>query len=385
MKIAGPLPRNYPANTNQRFSEIGGPRQASPGHQPPAQPLARPELRQYRYMTLPRSTGTFRDNRENPAAAPYESKENYARAEFNGMAYRIVAKDVQARGTPITFINGSNNSPKTAAQRGAELSGITGRPVDLIYNAGDRKVAHEKTISHFTAVASRVFDQRDPPRLNADEETQRQIRRSTYIVQVLAHAALTNQGTHWIKNNVLHNPPAAVTAASMILAQLRSTEKAQAPVRVAAHSQGLAVLSEALNKVNSVLTATHGAAHAKRMMARIQVLALGGAANAQDFARLNVTNYTSVFHDTDLVTRYFGDNRGNLLRGNPVALATVLRNMIDPRQDMQHRNYLATGAEGRYAAVVADPMVANQIRAWMQPQNRFNNAAKLIGLPDFNP
>lgn len=118
--------------------------------------------------------------------------------------------------------------------------------------------------------------------------------------------------------------------------------------------------------VEQELVRRHGSATANQMLARVQVMTLGGAANANDFPA--AVNVTSIAHRSDIVSQYFGANRDAFGRGNVIDFFNFVR---DGFGIPQHLNYF--GLNG-------NPEVARRMQDWIQ-----NPAAvdRNVILPDY--
>ncbi len=313
-----------------------------------------------------RATAT-RATPPNPAVPPARS--DLARdSHLNGQTFRVTGQGANPNaGPPVIVVNGIHTRQADAAALARDISRITGRSVDLVYNNSDRNVAGGTVVSRVTeqawARAEADYNRLPwPARLAMGAEGRNGFilgRATRYTAELGADPATAD----WAKRNVLQNPPAAQTQANLVLSQLREHN---GPVRVVAYSQGAAISAEALRMVERDLVQRHGRSAADQMLSRIQVMTLGGAANAGDFpSRVNVT---SVAHQNDIVSQYFGANRGALGRGNVEDFRRFVGEGFGLRQ---HGNYV--GANG-------NPEVARHMRAWMS--NPASGDRNLI-LPDY--
>ncbi len=251
---------------------------------------------------------------------------------------------------------------------------MTGRPVELVYNNSDPAVAAGVSLGHERRLAQ--------ARAEADYNNLRPEVRSVIervpngredfilgrMTRYLAEATADPRTADWAKRNALQNPPAARTQADRILSQLASPSNE--PVYVVGYSQGAAISAQALRMVEQELVQRHGSATANQMLARVQVLTLGGAANANDFPA--AVNVTSIAHRGDIVSQYFGANREALGRGNAGDFVNFVK---DGFGLPQHLNYFAMDGNP------GNPEVARWIQQhWMQ-----NPAAgdRNIILPDY--
>ncbi|MFQ3583164.1 MAG: hypothetical protein SNJ67_13460 [Chloracidobacterium sp.] len=315
-------------------------------------------------------TGPLAGARPNPAA-PTRLSPLAADSHLNGAAFRVTAPGANPNAAPpVIVVNGISTPFSGASRLAQEVSRVTGRPVEMVYNNSDPAVAAGVTLAHHTRQA-RARAEADynnlplPVRLAiginpANREAFILGRTARYV----AEAAVNPATADWTKRNALQNPPAAQTQANLILSQLENYPNS--PVRVVGYSQGAAISAEALRLVEQHLARQHGQAAANQMLARVQVMTLGGAANANDFPA--AVNVTSIAHQTDIVSQYFGANRSAFGRGNVGDFVNFIREGFGVRQ---HLNYL--GANG-------NPEVTRRMQDWMaNPAGSDRN----IILPDY--
>ncbi len=303
----------------------------------------------------------------NPASPVPTTDPELARdAQHNGTVHRVTAPGVTPNaGPPVIVVNGVNTKFADAMNFAQDMSRMTGRPAELVYNNSDPAVAagvslgRERQLARARAEAD--YNPSDVP--PADREAFILGRTARYLAEAAANPATADR----IKQNELHNPPAAQTQANMILSQL--TNYPNEPVRVIGYSQGAAISAEALRLVERELVRQHGRDVANQMLARVQVLTLGGAADADDFPA--AVNVTSIAHQGDSVSQYFGANRDALGRGNVVDFFNFV--FREGFGIPQHTNYF--GPDG-------NPEVARLVQDWIQ-----NPAAgdRNVILPDYWP
>ncbi|OYT72535.1 MAG: hypothetical protein CFK52_04885 [Chloracidobacterium sp. CP2_5A] len=315
-------------------------------------------------------TGPLTGARANPAAPPRVSP-LAADSRLNGAAFRVTSPGADPNAAPpVIVVNGIATPFSGATSLAQEVSRVTGRPVEMVYNNSDPAAAAGVTLAH-QARQARARAEADynslplPARLAIGLNP---VNREAFILgrttRYLAEATVNPSTADWTKRNALQNPPAAQTQANMILAQLESYPNS--PVRVVGYSQGAAISAEALRLVERHLTQQRGQAAANQMLARVHVMTLGGAANANDFPA--AVNVTSIAHQTDIVSQYFGANREAFGRGNVGDFVNFVREGFGVRQ---HLNYL--GANG-------NPDVARRMQDWMR--NPAPGDRNMI-LPDF--
>jgi hypothetical protein len=159
----------------------------------------------------------------------------------NGKAFRVVAQNANANRTPVLYVNGINTDLGRATRTAAEISRLTGAPVDLTYNSSSVTVAVSKSLDHFENVARGQATAAVPKFLHG-KPRQQWINIDT--ARRVAAYANGPQVAGWAKRNMLQNPPSAQTTANLIAEQLDKTNDA---VNVVAYSQGGAITVEALN------------------------------------------------------------------------------------------------------------------------------------------
>ncbi|QUV99605.1 hypothetical protein J8C02_09285 [Chloracidobacterium sp. MS 40/45] len=302
-------------------------------------------------------TGPITGARPNPAAPPRVSPLS-ADSHLNGAAFRVTAPGVNPNaGPPVIVVNGISTPFAGATSFAQEMSRMTGRPVEMVYNNSDPAVAAGVSLAHHSRQA-RTRAEADYNNLPLAVRVAMNIispaNREAFILgrtaRYLAEATVNPATADWTKRNALQNPPAAQTQANMILSQLANHPND--PVRVIGYSQGAAISAEALRMVEQELVRRHGSATANQMLARVQVMTLGGAANANDFPA--AVNVTSVAHQSDIVSQYFGANRPAFGRGSVGDFVNFVR---DGFGIPQHLNYF--GASG-------NPEVARRMQDWMR-------------------
>jgi hypothetical protein len=306
----------------------------------------------------------------NPASPVPTTNPELARdAQHNGTVHRVTAPGVTPNaGPPVVVVNGINTTFTDATRLAQEVSRLTGRPAELVYNNSDPAVAAGVSLGRERELA-RARAEADYNNLHPNVRVA--ISREDFILgrtaRYLAEAAANPATADRIKQNELHNPPAAQEAANRILTHLAEYPNERVPVLV--YSQGAAISAEALRLVERELVRQHGRDVANQMLARVQVLTLGGAADADDFPA--AVNVTSIAHRNDIVSQYFGANRDALGRGNVGDFFNFV--FREGFGIPQHTNYL--GPDG-------NPEVARRVQDWIQnPAAGDHN----VILPDYRP
>ncbi len=301
-------------------------------------------------------TGPFSAPGSNPAS-PAAGDPAAIDAARNGNAYRVVAPNANPNQTPVLFVNGINTDLAGARRTAAEVSRLTGAPVDLAYNASSSTVALNRTLAHFQARANREAVAAVPARLQPDPNDNRFVAgvksraRDAWIAtdtqRRVAGYALSPESADWGKRNAIQNPPTAQTTANLILEQLNNTN---GPVNVVAYSQGGAITTEALRRLEN-----QGVD-----VSRVRVLAIGAAADTgvdapeltNDFpANVRVSSFA---HETDGISQYFGENRNNFNGW------TAWNQGLDRGRFTQHTNYF----RGQGAGAAADPNAERLLQRW---------------------
>jgi hypothetical protein len=304
----------------------------------------------------------------NPASPVPTTNPELARdAQYNGTVHRVTAPGVTPNaGPPVVVVNGINTTFTDATRLAQEASRLTGRPAELVYNNSDPAVAAgvalglERQLAR--ALAEADYNNLPPALRPADREAFILGRTTRYLAEAAGNPATADR----IKRNVLQNPPVAQETANSILRNLAEYPNERVPVLV--YSQGAAINAETFRLVERELVRQYGRDVANQMLARVQVLTLGGAADADDFPA--AVNVTSIAHQGDSVSQYFGANRDALGRGNVGDFFNFVREGFGIPQ---HTNYL--GPNG-------DPEVARLVQDWIQ-----NPAAgdRNVILPDYRP
>ena len=316
--------------------------------------------------------GPFNAPATNPSA-PGKGSGAAIDAGFNGNAYRISGKNTNnSQQPPVIFINGINTNLPGARQTAASIANLTGANVDLVYNSSDPAVGGQITLNHFDRLAREQAEaaaSKIPAWLPSNSgggfggmgggSARQDIYDATYR-NALASSALGREAGDWAKRNTLHNPPAAQTAANLILDQLNNTS---GPVKIVGYSQGGAIASDALRRVESQLVSSYGQQKATEMMSRVRFLGLGAAADGNDMPR-GVT-FNGVAHSGDPVARYFGITR----QGNGPGFGAVF-SAVRQLGVAQHLNYV-DGQGG--AGSQGDPASERLLQRWYSGVNIGNN------------
>lgn len=168
----------------------------------------------------------------------------------NGKAYQAIAANANPNATPVIVINGVNTDIYRSAAQALELSQRLGVPINHVVNVSSKG----KLVSGGAAV----------------------LRDAASGASNKLEAA--NVGDQRVQQLLTGNSEAAATAANAILDQLQnSTGK----VRVIGYSQGAAIGTEALRKVNDILTHQGVSAQDRtKLLGRVEFLGIGpGAAD----------------------------------------------------------------------------------------------------------
>ncbi len=323
--------------------------------------------------------GPFNAPATNPSA-PGRGSGAAVDAGFNGNAYEVTGKNKSnVSQPPVIFINGINTNLPGARQTAASIANLTGSKVDLVYNSSDPAVGGQITLNHFDRVArerAEAAASKIPAWLPSGNggglggissgSARQDVYNATYQSE-LASAALGREAGDWAKKNTLHNPPAAQTAANLILDQLNTTT---GPVKVVGYSQGGAIASDALRRVESQLVSTYGQVKATEMMSRVRFLGLGAAADGNDVPR--GVKFNGVAHSGDVVARYFGITR----QGNSPGIGALLSGVWQKGNFAQHLNYV-DGQGG--AGSKGDPTSERLLQSWYSGVNIGNNEIPNFG------
>ncbi len=169
----------------------------------------------------------------------------------NGKAYQAIATNAKPNATPVIFINGVNTDIYRSSAQALELSQELQVPINHIVNVSSKG----KLITGGAQVLG--------------DTTQR-------LFNNLGDAP--NVGDQRVQQLLTGNSEAAATAANAILDQLQN---GTGKVRVIGYSQGAAIGTEALRKVNDILTRQGvSAQERKNLLGRVEFLGIGpGAAD----------------------------------------------------------------------------------------------------------
>ncbi len=306
--------------------------------------------------------GPFNAPATNPSA-PGRGSGAAIDAGFNGNAYEVTGTNKNnINQPPVIFINGINTNLPGARQTAASIANLTGSKVDLVYNSSDPAVGGQITLNHFDRLAREQAEaaaSKIPAWLPSGGgglggigggSARQDVYDATYR-NALGSAALGREAGDWAKRNTLHNPPASQTAANLILDQLNNTT---GPVKVVGYSQGGAIASDALRRVETQLVSTYGQEKATEMMSRVRFLGLGAAADGNDVPR--GVKFNGVAHSGDPVARYFGITR----QGNGPGFGAVF-SAVRQLGVAQHLNYV-DGQGG--AGSQGDPASERLLQTW---------------------
>lgn len=189
-------------------------------------------------------------------------------------------------GQPHTiYINGINGDPEGTLGEAQRIANLTGAPVDRIYQQSS--IANV-ALREAAVLAARIA-----------------------ILGPFGGFGVTLARARADLMKKLENPQAAATAANQIIRQLGSPDSST-EVRLVGYSQGATISAQALRLVNQQLSQRYGAATAEKMMSRVNVLSVGGAARRTDFPK--GVQLTQLYNKYDVVSQFFGDNRTPLFQ-----------------------------------------------------------------------
>ncbi len=308
--------------------------------------------------------GPFNAPATNPSA-PGRGSGAAVDAGFNGNAYEVTGNNKNnINQSPVIFINGINTNLPGARQTAASIANLTGSKVDLVYNSSDPAVGGQITLNHFDRLAREQAEaaaSKIPAWLPSGNggglggigggSARQDVYDATYR-NALGSAALGREAGDWAKRNTLQNPPAAQTAANLILDQLNNST---GPVKVVGYSQGGAIASDALRRVETQLVSSYGQEKATEMMSRVRFLGLGAAADGNDVPR--GVKFNGVAHSGDAVARYFGITR----QGNGPGVGAIFSGIGQRGSFAQHLNYV-DGQGG--AGSKGDPASERLLQSW---------------------
>ena len=246
----------------------------------------------------------------------------------NGQSITLYPQGGGGTETPIIYINGIDMSSDQAQQEGQILANITNRPVDAIYQKTDLTLTKVEggVWGGITSVGGGTVT----TLFGAGIGSAIAPGPGTIIGGIVGFftgffATATSLAPIEVKA-LLKNDEASKTEAGKILNQLGDTNSNN-QVHVVAYSQGAAITAQTLSKLKDQLKNQYGEGAANKMMSRINVLSLGGAANIGDFPK--EVNVVSAYRQKDVVSQYLGDN-SNGLEGFEFDLKPHLYYLSDP-------------------------------------------------------
>jgi hypothetical protein len=318
--------------------QIGILRNASFGYAEPTRQIDDPVTgRNFKFGRL-RVEGPFNAPGTNPAS-PERASPAARDAGHNGNAYRIVGENINTKANPVIFVNGINTDLAGARRTAAEISQMTGAPVDLAYNSSSPVTAGGRTSAHFWNLSRTEAEAAVPREGIFSNASVRNARVNVLAARIYAGHTADPNTADWAKRNSLHNPPTAQTTANLILDQLKT---GSGSVNVVAYSQGGAITTDALRRLES-----QGVD-----LSRVRVLTVGAAADRDDFP--SSVHVSSLAHRTDFISQFFGENRANL------NINAVGSQALDGGRLTQHTNYFA----GQGGGNPGDPNAERLLRHW---------------------
>ena len=268
----------------------------------------------------------------NPAApTPFEGPLSCS-APMNGSVFHVRGARPGDTRPPVIAVNGVNTpAPNALSDFGSAMSRLTGRNVDVVYNAsspwsvGGRAAPIGLAAQAAVSLAPQLAPTAGPVAAQlATEQARRDLR----------------------------NPPAATQLAIQVTNQLRSTT---GRVDVVAYSQGGAIAAAAMQQLRRHVS--------PQDLARVHVLGIGAAVRTADFPR--GVHFTEIHHRSDPIPAVFGDG-GSTQRGIERALG-----------GSQHINYF--GHDSRFGGgpeQAPDPQLASRIPSWL------GGAERLVPMED---
>lgn len=256
----------------------------------------------------------------NPAAPGRTEGALSCSAPMNGAVFHLRGGRPGDTRPPLLAVNGVNTpAPNALSDFGSAMSRLTGRNVDVVYNASSPGTMSQRAAPF--AVAPLALAGASGVQAAADLASQ-QARRD------------------------LRNPPAATQLAIQVTNQLRSTT---GRVDVVAYSQGGAIAAAAMQQLRRHVS--------PQDLARVHVLGIGAAVRTSDFPR--GVHFAAIAHPSDPIPAVFGDG-GSTQRGLERASGAG-----------QHVNYF--GRDERYGtgrAEAPDPQLGSRLSRWQSGAER---------------
>ncbi len=278
----------------------------------------------------------------------------------NGKLYRAVATGVDPNKTPVIFINGVNTDQNRSAMEAMELSKLLNVPVDHIVNvsskdklvnAGAGIISGTSATQFITGVVTR-----NPTNVNPNVADQR-------VQQLLTG-----------------NNEAAATAANSIYDQLMNTN---GKVKVVGYSQGAAIGTEALRKVNDILTQKgYSDADRTKLLGRVEFLGIGpGAAerhvsqvyqsgllggSVKNVKPLQAVTYKTISDANDPISRLLNVSNPDGSRTNGTDLGQArgaIQQLATGKGILPHLSYFK-GYEATDPGSIYNPQVGTAIHQW---------------------
>ena len=302
------------------------------------------------------------------ANGPYAKAVNDARLQpdrsENGRVYRALADSAVASRPPVIYINGVNTDVDRSALQAMELSELFRAPVDHVVNVS--------SMNSLVSGAMQIIGERAS-----------NLRLGLNVTDMKIQQHLTG------------NPPAAQSAANLILDQL---DNSSGKVKIVGYSQGAAIGSEALRMVASVLAERKvdgkllTLAEQRAILSRIEFLGIGpGAATrhvttayevrhieaqgrmpartvetTRHLPGLDAIDYRTISDANDPIARLLnvsGPNGETTTSPNLGGAAGAMAQMQLPEGILPHLSYFRT-YEATDPGSIYNPQMSNALHQW---------------------
>jgi hypothetical protein len=278
----------------------------------------------------------------------------------NGRLYRAVATGVDPNKAPVIFINGVNTDQNRSAMEAMELSKLLNVPVDHIVNVSSK----DKLVNAGAGIIS-----------------------GTSATQLITGIITRNPGNvdpnvadQRVQQLLTGNNEAAATAANSIYDQLMNTN---GKVKVVGYSQGAAIGTEALRKVNDILTQKgYSEADRTKLLGRVEFLGIGpGAAErhvsqayqsglfggrVRDVRPLQAVNYKTISDANDPISRLLNVSNPDGSRTNGTDLGQArgaIQQLTTGKGILPHLSYFK-GYEATDPGSIYNSQVGTAIHQW---------------------
>ncbi len=280
----------------------------------------------------------------------------------NGKAYQAIATNAKPNATPVIFINGVNTDIYRSSAQALELSQELQVPVNHIVNVSSKG----KLITGGAQVLG--------------DTTQR-------LFNNLGDAP--NVGDQRVQQLLTGNSEAAATAANAILDQLQN---GTGKVRVIGYSQGAAIGTEALRKVNDILTRQGvSAQERKNLLGRVEFLGIGpGAADRhlsqayqngpngptiRNVKELNAVTYKTISDANDPIATLVNVSNADgsrTDRADPGKAASAIAQLGSGSKGiLPHLSYFKT-YQATDPGSIYNPEFSNALKLWYRGQGKEN-------------